>query len=96
MLGHYRPASETPLKWRVAGRRMMAHLEWYLNPLSPYQLKKTVDLVKVKPTLKKLSGSAHVTRVSNITMLTYRITITHHVRRSPYNFQLKPRVVQPS
>ena len=34
MLGHRRPASETPFKWRFAGGPMMTHYYWYLDPLS--------------------------------------------------------------
>ena len=37
MLGHHWPASETPLKWRLAGGPMMALSLWYLDP---HQLKK--------------------------------------------------------
>ena len=33
MLGHHRPASESPFKWRFAGRLMMARFWWYLDPL---------------------------------------------------------------
>ena len=40
MLGHHLHASETPLIWRFAGWPMMARLQWYLDPLSPHQLKK--------------------------------------------------------
>ena len=40
MLGHHRPASEMPFKWRFAGRLMMAHFICYSYPLSPHQLKK--------------------------------------------------------
>ena len=43
MLGHYRPASKMQFKWRFAGRLMMARLKWYLGPLSPHQLKKTLS-----------------------------------------------------
>ena len=42
---------------------MMARLRWYLDPLSPNQLKKNVKKKKSKkvgPPLKKLSGSVHV------------------------------------
>ena len=48
MLGHHRPASETPFKWpasetpfkwRFAGGTMMARLYCYLDPLSPNQPK---------------------------------------------------------
>ena len=48
MLGHHRPASETPFKWRFAGRPMMAYKLWYLDPLSP-QLKR--KLIKFGPPL---------------------------------------------
>ena len=41
MLGHRRPASETPLQWHFAGGPMMARLKWYLNPLSPHQQKRS-------------------------------------------------------
>ena len=30
MLGHHRPASVKPFKWRCAGGPMMAHFWWYL------------------------------------------------------------------
>ena len=40
MLGHHQPASETPFKWRFAGRPLMARLLWYLDPSSPHQTKK--------------------------------------------------------
>ena len=40
MLGHHRPANEMPFKWRFAGGPIMAHLKWYLDPLSSHQLKK--------------------------------------------------------
>ena len=39
MLGHYRPASETPFKGHFAGGPMMARLKWYFDPPSHYQLK---------------------------------------------------------
>ena len=57
MLGHQRPASETPFKLRSAAGPMMARLYWYLDHLSHDQQKKYV--VKVGPPLKKLSRSAH-------------------------------------
>ena len=41
MLGHHWPASETPFKWRFAGGPLMARLQWYLDPSSPHQTKKT-------------------------------------------------------
>ena len=56
-LDHHRHASETPFKWRFAGGPMMARLLWYIDPISPDQLKKNV--VKVGPPLTTLSGSAH-------------------------------------
>ena len=45
MLGHHRPARETPFKW------------WYLNPSSPHQTtkKKKKNVIKVGPPLTKLS-----------------------------------------
>ena len=30
-------ARQTPFKWRFAGGPMMAHLKWYLAPISPHQ-----------------------------------------------------------
>ena len=44
MLGHQRPGSETPFKWRFAGGPMMAHLYRYLDPLSPHKLKKRYQI----------------------------------------------------
>ena len=38
---------------------MMASLKWYLDPLSPHQLNRKKNAVKVGPPLKTLSGSAH-------------------------------------
>ena len=32
LLGNYRPARNTPFKWRLAGGPMMARLLWLLNP----------------------------------------------------------------
>ena len=40
MLGHHRHTSETPFRWRFTGGPIMARLYWYLDPLSPHQLKK--------------------------------------------------------
>ena len=48
MLGHHRPPSEAPFKWRCAGRLMMAHLKWYLDPLSLHQLTKKQKTKKKK------------------------------------------------
>ena len=53
-LGHYRPANETPFKWRFAGGLMVARLQWYLFG---YSLT-SKNVVKVRPPLTKLSGSA--------------------------------------
>ena len=47
MLGHHRPASETPFKWRFAGRPMMARFKWYLDPLTLINEKK--NLSKLDP-----------------------------------------------
>ena len=58
MLGHHRPASEMPFKWRFAGGSLIARLWWYLDPSSPHQTKKKT-LSKLDPPLTKLSGSAH-------------------------------------
>ena len=51
MLGHQRPASETPFKWRSAAGPMMARLYCYLDHLSHHQQKKYV--VKVGPPPEK-------------------------------------------
>ena len=48
MLGHHRPASETPFKWRFAGGQIMAR-----HPISPNQIKK--HFIKFEPPLTKLS-----------------------------------------
>ena len=67
MLGHHRPASETPFKWRFAGGSIMARFYWYLDPLYPHQPKKKNNK-KIKryqrwTLLTKLSGSGrHVPR----------------------------------
>ena len=58
MLGHHRPASEMPFKWRFAGGQMMAHVKPYLDPISPHHRKKTT-CIKFGPPLTKLSGSAN-------------------------------------
>ena len=34
MLGHHRPASETPFKLSFTGGQMMTHFQWYMDPLS--------------------------------------------------------------
>ena len=57
MLGHHRHASEAPFKWRFAGGPMVARLQWYFDPPSPHQLKKTLS--QLDPPLTKSSGSAH-------------------------------------
>ena len=56
MLGHHWYNSEMPFQWRFAGRPMLARLWWYLDRLSLHQLRRFV--VKVGPSLAKLSGSA--------------------------------------
>ena len=43
MLGHDRPASETPFKWRFACGPLMARYWWYLDPSSPQQTKKKLS-----------------------------------------------------
>ena len=43
MLGHHRPASETPFKWRFTGGPMMVIYSAILDPLSPLQLKKKLS-----------------------------------------------------
>ena len=42
MLGHHQPTREMSFKWRFAGGTMMTrfYMQWYLDPLSPHQLKK--------------------------------------------------------
>ena len=75
MLGHHRPASETPFKW-------------YLDPLSPYQLKKKRNVIDFGPPLTKFSESVHgenialshvttprMSRFSFIHSMSYFITI---------------------
>ena len=53
MLGHYRPTSEKPFKWRFAGGPMMAAYSgiWIFPPL--INQKKTKKNVKVGPPLTK-------------------------------------------
>ena len=50
-----KPASNVGLSMVRHGGSMLAHLWWYLDRLSPHQLRKNV--VKVEPPLAKLSGS---------------------------------------
>ena len=45
-------------KWRFAGVQMMARLYWHLDP-SPHKLRRRKNVVKVGPTMTKLSGSTH-------------------------------------
>ena len=56
MLGHHQPVpvSETPFKWRFAGRPVMARFKYFLDGLTPHKKKK-----KKSQSLAKLSGSAH-------------------------------------
>ena len=58
MVGHYRHASETPLKWRFAGGPMMAHFKWHFGPLpipstNPPPQKKTKKKQKQKQKTNK-------------------------------------------
>ena len=46
-LGYYRLACETPFKWRFAGRRIIAHFWWSLEPRSPKKTK--INLIRVGP-----------------------------------------------
>ena len=46
--GYHWPVSETPFQWRFAGGPMMAHLKWYLDPLSSSTTKKRT-LSKLDP-----------------------------------------------
>ena len=57
MYGHYRPASETPFKWRFAGGPLMARSLWYLDLSSKKKRQSWTPS-------HKLSGSAdgHYTR----------------------------------
>ena len=58
MLGHHRPASETPFKWRFAGGPFKCPANsgiWILPPL----IKKKKTYVKVGPSLTNFSGSPH-------------------------------------
>ena len=57
-IGHHRPTSETPFKWRFAGGQIIAHVNRYSDPISPHQLKKAT-FIKFGPPLTKLSRSAH-------------------------------------
>ena len=57
VLGHHRPASEMPFKWRFAGGPLMARLKWYFDPLSPNQQRK--ECKKSWTPSEKLSGSVH-------------------------------------
>ena len=63
-MGQHRHASGMPFKWRFAGRPMMAHLKWYLDPPSLHHLKK-LTLTKLSwttpppPPPTKITGSAH-------------------------------------
>ena len=65
MLGHHRYASEVPFKLRFAGGPIMARLWWYLDPLSPHQLKKRCQSDKtfwisawyMRPRKKMYTGS---------------------------------------
>ena len=50
MLGHHRPAGETPFKWRFAGGPMMACFLCFLGPLYA---------VRNESPLAKLSGTAN-------------------------------------
>ena len=51
MLGHHRHASETPFKWRFAGRPMMVQFLWYLDPLINWIIiKKTQGWTPLKKT----------------------------------------------
>ena len=43
IVGHYRPASKTPLKWRFADRPIIARFWWFLEPRSPQKLKKNLS-----------------------------------------------------
>ena len=64
MLGHHRPASETPFKWGFAVGPMIVHFYWVLGLLTPKQLKKLKN-VSVEPPLTKLSGSVHDSNLSS-------------------------------
>ena len=59
MLGHYRPASKTPFKWRLAGGPIKAFFEWYY--LDPLSLKKKKKKKKRKKEKKTLSGFSWTT-----------------------------------
>ena len=52
-LGHHRPTSEAPFKWRFTGGPMLVPLWWYLGCLSPHELRtkqnKTKKLSKLDP-----------------------------------------------
>ena len=60
-MGHYRPASEMPFKWRFASGPIMAPAFsgiWILSP--PFQFNKKSFQSSVGPPLTNFSGSAHV------------------------------------
>ena len=63
MLGYLQDASETPFKWHFAGGPIMACFQCgYFDHLSSHQLKQKQNkknVVKVGPTLTKVSGFAH-------------------------------------
>ena len=54
MLGHHRPASETPFKWRFAGGPMMARFGF---SESTHQLKNKKNVVNVGSPLTKLEDT---------------------------------------
>ena len=51
-------ARQTPFKWRFAGGPMMAHLKWYLAPISPHQSTIKKIVIKFGPPPTKLAGFA--------------------------------------
>ena len=55
---------------------MMARLWWYLDPLSPNQLK---NVLKVGPRLKNLSGSVHGYKLNSYLMVIPNAILTCYV-----------------
>ena len=58
MLGHHRPASETPFRWRFAGGPMKAHFQWYWigsSQASSAKRKQNIIRIELDPSDKNLS-----------------------------------------
>ena len=66
MLGHHRPASKTPFKWRFTGMLMMAHLLWYLEKRKKNVKKDGPPPPPPPPPPWKNFGSAHASEARDI------------------------------